>query len=104
MDNSNVERKYLNIPKIDILQTENLNLSKASEKTVQQFIDNNITMANNWIGEAGDGFLFAANTLATFLAFTMEFFDANQQLFGNYKLTFKNIDDQLAEIENLEIN
>ena len=32
------------------------------------------------------------------------FFDANQQLFGNYKLTFKNIDDQLAEIENLELN
>lgn len=103
MDDSNI-KKFVNVPKVDELKTDNITLSDESSKKVEQFIDNNITMANNWIGAAGDGFLFSANTLATFLVFTMEFFDANQDLLGNYKLTFQDIDDQLAEIENLELN
>ncbi len=102
MDKNTVEQKYLNATKVNEIQTDNVRLSAESLKQHKQFVENNITMANSWIGASGDGFLFSANTLATFLAFTMEFFDKNQDLLGKYKLTFGDIDKQLSELNRLE--
>ena len=101
MDESNVKR-FVSIPKVNEIKAENVELSKESEKQIEQFVDNNVTMANNWIGAAGDGFLFTANTISSYLTFTMEFFDANQDLLGKYELTFGDIDKQLEETNKLE--
>ena len=39
-------------------------LSRQSNKEYKQFCENNITLANNWLGVSGDHFMFAANTIA----------------------------------------
>jgi hypothetical protein len=103
MHESNVDKKYLCTDKVDEVRWENVALRDDSKKQVDLFVKNNIGMANNWVGTAGDGFLFAANTLACYLTFTMKLYDDEQDLLKNYKLAFQDIDKNLAEINALEV-
>ena len=101
MDRSNVEKKYLDLTKADWVRTENIVLSEDSTVQINQFVGNNITMANNWLGASGDAFLFSANTISCFLFFALNFFDTNKDLLEEYTLTFNSIDDQLTQIDNI---
>lgn len=61
MSNSNTNasgKKYINPEQIQKIIDENVNLSKESTDKHTQFVDNNITMADSWIGQSGDGFLY----------------------------------------------
>lgn len=105
MDNSNTNdarEKYVCVRNVRVVQEARIGLNADAKKQHNQFVENNITMANNWIGVAGDSFLFASNTLAAFLAGTMNYYDLNQNLLGKYALTFEDIDKQLMEVAKIE--
>lgn len=99
-NNTNDAReKYVCVRNVRVVQEARIELNAEAQKQHNQFVANNITMANNWLGVAGDSFLYASNTLAAFLAGTMNYFYTNQDLLGKYALTFEDIDKQLADVE-----
>lgn len=104
MDKTNLEKKYLCTDKVEKVQWENIELRDDSQKQVNVFVKNNLSMANNWLGVAGDAYLFAANTLSGYLTLMMELYDQEQDLLGNYKLAFEDIDSKIMEIMDIEIN
>lgn len=104
MDESNIktaEKRFINGDHVSAVKAANGDLQGESEKQHEQFINNNITMANNWIGVAGDSFMYASNTLSAYLGWTMKFYESNVNLLDAYKLTFDNIDDQLTRVANV---
>ena len=104
MDQSNVGKIYIGVEEVKSVQEDNIELSKSSLRTHEQFVANSITMANSWLGASGDAFLFSANTVSGLLAFALNFFDVNSDLLKGYELTFSSIDDQLAQRDGIELN
>ncbi len=98
MDRSTVEidQKYLITEKIQDVQFSYEGLSEDGVAQHKQYVDNTITMANHWLGKSGDYFLFAANTIATFLGFTLKYYDTHAVLLQNYRITFTDLDVEVA--------
>lgn len=104
MDRSTVENgdKYLHTSKIIDLQFSYEGLSAEGVTQHEQYVENTITVANHWLGSSGDYFLFAANTIATYLAFTLKYYDTYADLLGNYQITFNDIDEELSDDVSVE--
>lgn len=105
MDKSNVGNRNIYICSDDVksVQESELALSDDSTEAHGQFVNNSITMANSWLGASGDAFLYSANTISGFLALAYSFFEINQQLLGQYEITFGNIDEQLSQVQNIHV-
>lgn len=103
MDKSFSESVYITSSDVKTVKESEIALSDDSSKAQEQFVKNSITMANSWLGASGDAFLFSTNTISGFLARAYSFFDINQQLLGQYIITFDSIDDQLAKIDNIKV-
>ena len=95
MDKKNVEDIVICCMPIDSVKEKYSDLSDDAQKQISQFITNNITMANNWIGISGDEFLFAANTVAAYLNVAFEFYNCYQDLLGTYQIKFNDINEEL---------
>lgn len=107
MDESNskeVGKKFLEFGRVKELEETSGTLGTDAKTQLDQFIENNVTMANNWIGASGDSFLYSANTLAAFLAGTLKFYEVNQDLLSQYSITFQDIDKHLMEVAGIEEN
>ena len=103
-NNTTSGQKYMNSDYIQKVIDENESLSVDSTEKHKQFIDNNITMADNWMGQSGDGFLYAANKIAGYMEHTLAFFEVTKGLLGDYKLTFEDIDQELKNAPKITIN
>ncbi len=99
MDKSNI---YLDMHVTGLAQSECVDLEKDTEEQLKIFDNNNVTMANNWIGESGDNFLFAANSISASVKLALDFFEKNRALLSEYELTFGKIDEDLAKIESVK--
>ena len=91
MDKTTVE-KYVYVPAFKEIEIIYEDMSEKVSEQHQQFVSNNITMANHWFGYAGDRFLFAANTLAMYLLETYQFCATSSGVIGDFKVIFDNID------------
>jgi hypothetical protein len=91
-----IQLRYISENAVDKDREDAIVLSKESKEQHTQFVDNNITMANRWLGESGDEFLFAANAISQYLIGALGYYDSKQSLLKQYKLAFDDIDTQLA--------
>ena len=104
MDKYTVEvlERYVVTGKVNSIQFNYENLSVDSQKQHTQFVENDVTMADHWLGVSGDSFLFAANTISNYMINALQFFDRNADLLAKYRLSFTDIDDVLAQDVNVE--
>ena len=102
MDKSTVDKIYMDKRKTGEVQNDCVDLEQDTGEQLEIFDNNNITMANNWLGEAGDNFLFAANSISASLEFALAFFEKNRGLLSQYELTFGKIDEDLAKLESVK--
>ena len=104
MDKSTVEavERYLVTEKASAIQFNYEGLSSDAKKQHTQFVDNDVTMADHWLGVSGDYFLFAANTISNYLINALQFYDRNATLLEKYRLQFTDTDDVLAQNVNME--
>ena len=99
MDKKSIER-YLNQPEVKQVNNSYEDLKKRSKDQHDVFVENNIVMADRWLGASGDHFVFAANTVSAYLIHALRFFDANVDILYKYMLTFENVDKELTETGN----
>lgn len=101
MENTTAEI-YVNVPQAEIVQNDYENMSAQGVSQHEQLVENNITMANNWIGIAGDYFLFAGNTISAYWMAIYKFYERSGELLNALQVEFKDIDEMLKKDINLQ--
>ncbi len=97
MDKLTANGTYIVTQEINGIGRNNVALGFLANKQHEQFVENNITLANNWLGFSGDLFLFSANTISAYLRSVMGFYEANATLLKDYALAFGDIDSELKD-------
>ena len=94
---------YLNLPEFKKDRVDNIQLHDQSKVQHTQFVKNNITMANNWLGSSGDDFLFVANVISAYLIYAMDYYNQKANAIDGCMVAFKDLDKALSENKDLEL-